>query len=103
MFVWNLDVSTSWRELKDHASKAGADVLKVNIIRKQGSSRPMAQIFLNEGVADVDAIVKALDRSRLGRATIRAKINVPRAASIAVSTTTSSPTSAVSNVEVVSL
>jgi hypothetical protein len=98
VFVWNLDVSTSWKELKDHATKAGADVLKVNVIRKQGSSRPMAQVFLNKGAVDVDGIVKALDRSRLGPATIRAKISEPRAKNTAASTAT---TDIVSNVAVV--
>lgn len=73
VFVWNLDISTTWKELKEHVAKAGAEVVKVNILRK-ADSRPMARIFLEEGT-DLEWLVKVLDTSQLNGSTMRAKIN----------------------------
>lgn len=74
IFVWNLDRSTAWNELKDHVSNAGAEVLKVSVIRKEPTSKPTARILLKDGT-DVESLVKALDGSKLGKATVKAKID----------------------------
>ncbi|MCO5559336.1 hypothetical protein L7F22_020315 [Adiantum nelumboides] len=73
IFVWNLDISTTWKDLKEHVSKEGAEVAKVNILRK-GSSKPMARILFKEGT-EIESLVKALDRSKLKGSTMRAKVS----------------------------
>ncbi|KAH7294905.1 hypothetical protein KP509_27G024200 [Ceratopteris richardii] len=73
IFVWNLDISTTWRDLRDHASKEGAEVVRVNIFRK-GNSRPMARILFKEGT-EIENLVNALDKSELRGSMIRAKVN----------------------------
>eukprot|EP00250_Pteridium_aquilinum_P001796 c12007_g1_i1 orf=95-1588(+) len=73
IFLWNLDISTTWSELKEHVTKAGAEVVRVNILRK-GTAKPMARVLLKEG-ADVEGLVKVLNKSRLGKSTMRAKVN----------------------------
>eukprot|EP00250_Pteridium_aquilinum_P011529 c20129_g1_i1 orf=47-1420(+) len=74
IFVWNLNRSTAWNELKDHISHLGAEVVKVSVIRKEPLSKPTARILLKEGT-DVETLVKALDGSQLGKATLRAKVD----------------------------
>lgn len=73
IFVWSLDISTTLKDLKEHASKEGAEVVRVNLMRK-GNLRPVARIHFKEGT-EIESIVKALDKSELRGSTIRAKIN----------------------------
>ncbi|KAI5077633.1 hypothetical protein GOP47_0007457 [Adiantum capillus-veneris] len=74
IFVWSLDISTTWRDVKEHASKEGAEVVRVNVFRKGSNSRPMARILFKEGT-EIESLVKALDKSELRGSTIRAKVN----------------------------
>lgn len=77
IFVWNLNRSTAWNDLKYHISSLGAEALKVSVIRKEPLSKPTARILLKEGT-DVESLVKALDGSQLGKVTVRAKIDDSR-------------------------
>lgn len=74
IFVWNLNRSTPWTELRDHISSFGAEVLKVSLIRKEPLSKPNARVLLKEGT-DVVGLVQALNGSQLGTATLGAKID----------------------------
>ncbi|KAI5068038.1 hypothetical protein GOP47_0016383 [Adiantum capillus-veneris] len=72
IFVWNLNRSTQWTDLRDHIASMGAEALKVNVIRKEPKSKPVARILLKEGT-DVESLVEALDGSQLGMGMIRAQ------------------------------
>eukprot|EP00249_Psilotum_nudum_P012994 c24092_g1_i1 orf=235-1494(+) len=74
IFVWNLNSSTDWKELRDHIVNLGGDVLRVNILRKQGYFNPSAQVLLKSEV-DIESLVKSLDCSQLRGTTIRAKVD----------------------------
>lgn len=78
IFVWNLDINTTWRALKDHIANAGGEVVRVNILRKQPTSRPMARILLKEGT-DIESLIKALDGSTIGKVTMNAKVDTSAA------------------------
>lgn len=74
IFVWNMQRSTQWTDLRDHITNMGAEVLKVSVIRKEPKSKPIARILLKEGT-DVERLVEALDGSQLGATMIRAQID----------------------------
>lgn len=74
IFMWNISLSATWRDLQEHLEQLGASVSKVNLFRKSEGSLQMARILLKEGT-DVSLLVEAVDKTSLHGAVVRAKVD----------------------------